>query len=206
MTSDTARPLLVYLHGFNSSPRSAKVAELVPVLPSLSARCGLPEPELQVPELGFDPAEAIRKAEACVQQGLDQGRTVGLVGSSLGGFYVSVLSARYSLPAAMINPAVYPYRLLADYLGPQHNPYTGERYLLGPEHMTALASMDNALAQPEKLLLLLQTGDETLDYREALQKHRKAAAWIQPGGDHRFQDFPRVVPAILAFLFGYHFR
>ena len=158
-----------------------------------------PEVELVVPELGFDPALALERARLALE-GI-AGRPAGIIGSSLGGFYAAALSQASGVRAALINPAVYPYRLLADYLGPQHNPYTGEDYLLTESHMAVLESMDaGQVAHPERLFLLLQTGDETLDYREALVRYPDSPAWIQPGGDHRFQHFEQVVPAILSFF------
>lgn len=185
---------IVYLHGFNSSPRSQKAMELRELLSTLN-----PSIELIVPELGFAPDEAYRRAREAVHS--VAGRRVGLVGSSLGGYYAAALSQNEGLPAALINPAVYPYRLLHDYLGPQHNPYTGERYELTEAHMATLESLDPGdIHHPERLFLLLQTGDETLNYRQALERFPNSPAWIQPDGDHRFQHFDRVVPAILSFL------
>ncbi|MFW5823476.1 MAG: YqiA/YcfP family alpha/beta fold hydrolase [Marinobacter sp.] len=200
MTSSGIDPVLVYLHGFNSSPQSQKAAQLRALLPELA-----PEVELVVPELGFDPDRALQRATQAVTSAGN--RPVGVLGSSMGGFYASVLSARLGVRAALVNPAAWPGRLLEDYLGPQHNPYTGEDYELTREHIAALEAMDPAgLALPKNLFLLVQTADETLDYREILAKHPGAMTWLQPGGDHRFQEFERVVPAILAFLFGGSFR
>ncbi|WP_074454319.1 YqiA/YcfP family alpha/beta fold hydrolase [Marinobacter sp. X15-166B] len=192
---NSSRPGLVYLHGFNSSPKSQKVSELRALLPRLC-----PEIELLVPELGFDPARAYQRARRALAS--LQGRPAGVIGSSLGGYYAAALSEETGVNAALINPAVYPYRLLQDYLGPQHNPYTDERYELTRDHMAALLALDpGKLRYPERLLVLLQSGDETLDYREALARFPDSPTWLQAGGDHRFQQFDRVVPAILAFLY-----
>lgn len=200
MPPSDRHPVLVYLHGFNSSPRSQKVSELRDLLPTMA-----PDIELVVPELGFDPEQALQRAVAAVESAGD--RPVGLIGSSMGGFYASVLSARFGLKAALINPAAWPYRLLQSHLGPQHNPYTGEDYVLTMDHMATLEGMEPGDAvTPANLFILVQTDDETLDYREILAKHPGAKTWIQPGGDHRFQQFERVVPAILAFLFPDSFR
>lgn len=201
MTSSlNGRPVLVYLHGFNSSPKSQKVSELRALLPKLA-----PGVELVVPELGFDPEEALNRASVAVASAGE--RPVGLIGSSMGGFFASVLSARLNLRAALINPAAWPHRLLRDHLGPQHNPYTGENYELTTAHTATLEAMDPGdSVDRQNLFVLVQTADETLDYREVLAKHPGAMSWIQPGGDHRFQHFERVVPAILAFLFGCSFR
>lgn len=188
------KPAIVYLHGFNSSPRSLKANELRTWLPDLN-----PDIELLVPELGFDPTQAYQRASAVLTSVSD--RPLGIIGSSLGGFYAAALSQQFGVPAALINPAVRPYDLLHDYLGPQHNPYTGEDYLLTVDHMAALRRLDpGVIRSPGKLLLLLQSGDETLDYRAALQRYPGSPAWIQAGGDHRFQNFDVVVPAILAFF------
>lgn len=200
MPPSNKHPVLVYLHGFNSSPRSQKVSELRDLLPAMA-----PDIELVVPELGFDPEQALQRAVAAIESAGD--RPVGLIGSSMGGFYASVLSARFGLKAALINPAAWPYRLLQSHLGPQHNPYTGEHYELTSDHMATLKAMEPGDAVTSaNLFILVQTADETLDYREALAKHPGARTWIQPGGDHRFQDFERVVPAILTFLFPGSFR
>lgn len=200
MPPSDRHPVLVYLHGFNSSPRSQKVSELRDLLPTMA-----PDIELVVPELGFDPEQALQRAVAAIGSAGD--RPVGLIGSSMGGFYASVLSARFGLKAALINPAAWPYRLLQSHLGPQHNPYTGEDYVLTMDHMATLEGMEPGEAvTPANLFILVQTDDETLDYREILAKHPGAKTWIQPGGDHRFQQFERVVPAILAFLFPGSFR
>ncbi|SFR85547.1 hypothetical protein SAMN05216203_3502 [Marinobacter daqiaonensis] len=200
MASDVTSPVLVYLHGFNSSPRSQKVSELRTLLPMIA-----PGIDLVAPNLGFDPETALARAAEAVSSAA--GRPVGIIGSSMGGFYASVVSARFGVPAALVNPAAWPYQLLRGHLGPQHNPYTGEDYELTTDHMATLEAMEPGdTVDPEKLFILVQTCDETLDYREILAKHPRARAWVQPGGDHRFQNFSVVAPAILAFLFGRCFR
>lgn len=189
-----SRSAIVYLHGFNSSPRSQKVSELKSLLPLLH-----PDVELVVPELGFDPELAFKRACEAVESVAS--RCAGVIGSSMGGYYAAALSERYGVKVALINPVVYPYRLLRDHLGSQYNPYTGERYELNEAHITSLKVLDpGALTDPGKVFLLLQTGDETLAYGQALERYPGSAAWIQPGGDHRFQQFQRVIPAILSFF------
>ena len=200
MTSPGTGPVVVYPHGFNSSPKSQKVSELRALLPELA-----PEVELVVPDLGFDPQRALERAVEAVASAGD--RPVGVIGSSMGGFFASVVSARMGIRAALINPAAWPHRLLQDHLGPQYNPYTGEHYELTTDHTSTLEAMEpGERAEDDGLFILVQTADETLDYREALAKHPGARTWIQPGGDHRFQRFERVVPAIVAFLFQRGFR
>lgn len=188
------RPALIYLHGFLSSPASQKATELAGLLAAHH-----PDVELVVPTLSLDPDRAFDTALVAAKA--LGNRLCGVIGSSLGGFYAAALSHQMGCRAALVNPAVYPYRLLVDYLGPQTNPYTGDTQVLQAHHMQALEQLDpGPLERPERLLLVLQTGDETLDYHQAIDRYPGSPAWIQPGGDHRFQSFEQVVPAILAFL------
>lgn len=188
------RPAILYLHGFLSSPSSQKATELRGLLADIDA-----DIELVVPTLSLDPEAAFRVVLAQAQTLSD--RLCGVIGSSLGGFYAAALSQEIGCRAALVNPAVYPYRLLADYLGPRTNPYTGETHTLDEHHMRVLERLDpGVIDRPERLMLILQTGDETLRYHQAIDRHPDSPAWIQPGGDHRFQNFERVVPAVLAFF------
>ena len=105
------------------------------------------------------------------------------------------------MPAALVNPAVYPYRLLQDYLGEQRNIYSGEVQQVTAEQVKELRAIEvETLRQPENFLVMLQTGDETLDYREAAAKYAGAQLEITQGGDHSFQGFERQLPRILDFL------
>jgi predicted esterase YcpF (UPF0227 family) len=52
---------------------------------------------------------------------------------------------------------------------------------------------------PERYLLLLETGDEVLDWRAAARKYEGARTVIRDGGDHSLQSFPEHIGRILAF-------
>lgn len=187
-------PLLVYLHGFNSSPGSHKARLLTEHLAAQEYDC-----ELLVPELPFSPVRAAARIDGLIAS--RKGRRVVLMGSSLGGYYAVWAAQRFALPAVLVNPAVYPYRLLRDYLGPQENPYTGERYVLEMSHMDMLEALEvGPLERPERVFVLLQTGDETLNYREALSRFEGSPQWVQPGGSHAFDNFVSTLPAALSFL------
>lgn len=184
---------LIYIHGFNSSPRSQKAQETRVWLAKYQ-----PQVRLHVPALPYDPASALALLSAAVAQCVS---APVLVGSSLGGFMASVLSERYGLRAALINPAVYPHRLLPAYLGQNTNPYTGEQYVLTAQHMTELEAMTPArLSAPTRTLVLLQSGDETLDYRQAVRFYRGSPMSIEPGGSHAYENFAARLPDIYAFL------
>ncbi|HXS53474.1 MAG TPA: YqiA/YcfP family alpha/beta fold hydrolase [Usitatibacter sp.] len=187
----SARKAIVYLHGFISSPRSRKAT----MLGDYVANCvsGI---DYVVPELHHRPARAIEQAHAACA-----GRAAAdltLVGSSLGGFYATVMAQRLGCRAALLNPAVHPQRHFGRYLGRQRNLYTGEEFELTVEHVDELLSLDPpAITRPERYWLLVETGDEVLDYREAVEYYRGACQSVVRGGDHTLTSFPEFVPDLV---------
>ena len=124
---------------------------------------------------------------------------VMLVGSSLGGFYATWLAEKHACRAILIQPAVFPHVGLEQYLGMQKNLYTGAEYELTRAHLQGWRNLVVEKVDPERYLLLLETGDEVLDYREAARKYEGARMVIREGGDHMLQSFPEHLPRILAF-------
>ncbi len=184
--------MLVYLHGFNSSPRSHKARLLQQALDER----GLGE-HFRCPALPHWPDQAIAAIEAQIA-GRDPG-TVTLVGSSLGGFYATCLAERHGPRAVLLNPAIEPYLGLRPWLGPQQNLYTGERYELTEEHLRQWQRQSVAAVHPERYLLLVETGDEVLDYRAAVRRYRGCRQLVVQGGDHTLASFPGHIPLILRF-------
>ncbi|WEM41972.1 esterase YqiA [Photobacterium sp. DA100] len=189
------KPLLLYIHGFNSSPKSLKAT-------LMAEYCQRERPDIRVeiPQMPSYPTDAAEFIDGLVRSFIGN-HQVGLVGSSLGGYVSTWLNDRYQLPAVLVNPAVKPYELLQDFLGEQENPYTGERYLLETKHMDELRQMDVAkLRHPEQLWLLQQEGDEVLDYRQAVEKYSACRQTVEPEGDHSFVGFDRYPEQIIQFL------
>ncbi len=185
--------MLVYLHGFNSSSQSAKGR----LLTAHFVEAGRVE-ALWCPDLPDRPARAIAMVEAFIA-GHDP-EDICLVGSSLGGFYATVLAERTGVRAVLVNPAVRPHRLLGPALGKQTNFHTGKCYLFTQDHLQELAAMvPETLGRPERLLLMVETGDEVLDYRDAVAYYSACRQIVVPGGDHGFQSFARYIPEILSF-------
>lgn len=177
----------VYLHGFLSSPLSKKAQQLRQYFDAQ----GMSQ-QLLVPCLDFEPSIAIQQARAAVeklqqQKGIKQ---VFLMGSSLGGYYASYLAQDMGIKAVLINPAVKPYELFDRYLGPNEHFYDGKTYILQMKHIEQLKALGiEEIIQPKTLFLLLQTADETLDYRQACSKYLYCPSWIEAGGDHSFSGF-----------------
>lgn len=184
---------LIYAHGFNSSPRSAKAVALGAHLQQHH-----PAIDYQVPQLPGDAAAAVAIVEQLVASA---DGPVGLVGSSLGGFYATVVAERHYLPVVLVNPVVAPHRLLAGYRGTQLNPYTGEKYELDDRQIALLEELMPAAPCWGRYWLLLGSGDEVLDYRDALAWYGPSPAEIEPGDDHSLHRFPHHLPALVDFLF-----
>jgi predicted esterase YcpF (UPF0227 family) len=188
---------LVYLHGFRSSPGSAKARCFARAIDALPAAR---RPRYHVPALPMDPEAAVAGVTAWIEREARDRALLTLVGSSLGGFYATVLAERLGVRAALINPAIRPYDDLAAYVGVQTNLHTGESFEVTPAHFAALRGMAVArITRPERYFLLLRSGDEVLDWREAVAHYRGANQYVLGGGDHGWVDFDAEAPAILRF-------
>ena len=122
-----------------------------------------------------------------------------LLGSSLGGFYATYLAEKHDLKAVLINPATDPHVGLRAYLGPQKNLHTGEPYHLTEGHLQEWEKLYVPRITPRRYLLIVETGDEVLDYRKAVERYAGAEQVVVPGGDHSLQSFARHLPRILEF-------
>ena len=184
--------MLIYLHGFNSSPRSHKAQYLEQVLEER----GLGK-RFACPALPHWPDDAVAAAERELVAHTHE--SVTLVGSSLGGFYATCLAERHGVRAVLVNPVIDPHVGLRERLGPQRNLYSGESYELTEEHLRQWQGQYVGAPHPEHYLLLVETGDEVLDYRAAVKHYRGARQVIVQGGDHTLASFPAQIPLILEF-------
>ncbi|NOH99102.1 esterase YqiA [Vibrio sp. 99-70-13A1] len=187
--------LLLYIHGFNSSSLSHKANVMRDYCATHRA-----DVKILTPQLPSFPQQAALYLQGLVEQ-YKNDYQIALVGSSLGGYLSTWLNAHYGFKAVVVNPAVKPYELLADYLGEQENPYTHEKYLLEPKHIDELKALEvKTLNDVSDFWLLQQVEDEVLDYRQAVDKYQGSKQTVEQGGDHSFVNFERYPEQILAFL------
>ncbi len=186
---------LLYLHGFNSSPESHK-AQLV-IDHCKQKNC---LDLLICPQIPPDPVEAKEFLEQLVEETLST-HQLNYVGSSLGGYYATYLAEKYSGSAVLINPSVKPYETLRAYLGDNKFFFEDGCWEFDETHIRQLKELDvGDITQAERYLVLLQTGDETLDYREAELKYKQSHCIIEQGGDHAFTGLERYLDQILDFV------
>jgi uncharacterized protein len=125
-----------------------------------------------------------------------------VIGSSLGGFYATVVAERVGCPAVLLNPAVHPARDLAKYIGEQsswHDPH--QRFFFRAEFVDELAALAPAvLTVPERYFAVIAKGDEVLDWREMSARCAGARIRLLEGGDHALSDFDAHLPAVIDFL------
>jgi predicted esterase YcpF (UPF0227 family) len=182
--------MLIYIHGFNSSPASSKAQLLKGGLEALGRGA-----EFAAPALPHSPAQAAALLDALAARNPD----ATLVGSSLGGYYATYLAEKHELKAVLLNPAVRPYELLAGHLGSQQNFHTGERYEFTARHVEELRALEVDGITPSRYLLIVATRDEVLDYRLAIERYRGCRQVVIEGGDHGLSDFADHLETILKY-------
>lgn len=175
--------------------KAQQVATAVQALPA--AR----RPRLHIPALEVGPARAMATTATWIESNVAEPRqALTIIGSSLGGFYATHLAERFGARAVLVNPAIRPYEDLRQYAGPQTNLYTGETFVVTQAHFLELKRLAVVrITRPDRYRLMVQTGDEVLDYREAIAFYGGAFQYVQGGGDHAFQRFDEQIPAILRF-------
>jgi predicted esterase YcpF (UPF0227 family) len=189
--------MIIYLHGFNSSPDSFKAT----LVKNRLAELGRGQ-EFLCPKLPWRFSHATALIDATLRGLTDQ--PVCLIGSSLGGFYATYFAEKFVVPAVMVNPAARAHISLDKYLGSQRNLYTGEEYVLEARHIDELVAIDvPRITKPERYMLLTQTGDEVLDYHDGVEKFAGCESVVVQGGDHAFRDFAFYVDKVIAFADGH---
>lgn len=212
--------MILYLHGFTSGPQSVKARALGE---RMAAR-GLAA-DFVCPQLPASPAAAIALARQIIagaglsERGLlnpsldkseggllnpfpdktaNDAAAITLVGSSMGGFYATWLAEKFNLKAVLVNPAVTARLALEDFIGSHRWLYTGEPFEFTAQHIAEMRALElPVLLRPDRFWLLLEEGDETLDYRQAVAYYAGARQTVLPAGDHSFTRWTGYLDAII---------
>ncbi len=185
---------LLYLHGFRSSPQSTKARKVAAWVkrhaPTLQWWC---------PALPPSPAEAIDMLTRGIATWPRE--RMAVIGSSLGGFYATVVAERTGCRAVVLNPAVEPARDLAAYVGEITAWHSDERFEFRREYIDEFAALrPDAITRPERYLAIIAKGDEVLDWREMSARYAGCPMKLIEGSDHALSDFDEHWPDITRFL------
>jgi predicted esterase YcpF (UPF0227 family) len=191
----TAATHLLYLHGFRSSPQSHKARQMAAWLAEHR-----PDVHWWCPQLPPSPWDAVQLA-ADGTAGWPRER-MAVIGSSLGGFYATVLAERIGCRAVLLNPAIEPARDLAGAIGETTAWHGDDRFFFQPGFIDELKTLrPAAVTQPERYFAIIAKGDEVLDWREMAQRYAGCRVKLIEGGDHALGDFAAVhLPDVLRFL------
>jgi uncharacterized protein len=185
--------VIIYLHGFRSSPQSNKAQQ---IQAELAARGRLDE--YLCPQLPASPRAAAQLIEASSRR-CDPQR-LALIGSSLGGYYATWLAERTGCRAVLLNPAIAPYEDLRAHLGSQPVYFSDRSIDMKAEFLDELRLLDTPrITRPERYFLLAATGDEVIDWRTMTARYAGCRQRVIQGSDHQISDFAAYLGEVLAF-------
>ena len=185
--------MILYLHGFRSSPASFKAR----VVGRRMAELGRAD-ELLCPQLPASPKAAMELALALV--GDTPAQELAIVGSSLGGYYATWLAERLGCRAVLLNPAVTPLTSLEQHVGVSTAFHSDEPFEFKREYIAELGALAvDKITRPERYFLIAATGDEVLDYRDMVAHYAGARQVVIEGSDHAIPEFADYVDDVLAF-------
>jgi len=185
--------LILYLHGFRSSPQSKKATRLRDAL--IARGRGN---EFVCPQLPASPRAAIDAVLAALN-GTDV-ENLSLIGSSLGGYYATWLAERLGCRTVLLNPAIRPYDDLRMHLGEQPVYFSDATIDMKPGYLDELLAFDTPfITRFERYFLLAATGDELIDYRSMVAKYAGCRISVIEGSDHQISNFGQHLDEVLAF-------
>jgi predicted esterase YcpF (UPF0227 family) len=185
--------MILYLHGFRSSPRSFK-ARVVHARMTAAGRAN----DLICPQLPSSPKAAMELALLLAERHAPQ--NLAIVGSSLGGFYATWLAERLGVRAVLLNPAIDPCASLDQHVGVTTGWHSDEPFEFRRDYIDELQALTvGRITRPERYFLIAATGDEVLDYRDMVAHYPGARQHVIEGSDHAISEFPQYVDEVLAF-------
>ena len=182
--------MVIYIHGFGGSGEGAKAKAFREYYKKSSE-------SFIAPSLSYVPDLAINTLEELIESCSED---VKLIGSSLGGFYAIYLSQKYSLKTVLLNPSIFPYQTLKNYMGDAPNFYDNSSFSWNTNHITMLENYIEEDIDSSKFMLLVQKGDELLNPQEAIDKFKDARIIAEEGGSHSFDGIESYFDEISEFL------
>ena len=182
--------MVIYIYGFGGSGEGKKAQVFREYF-------GAKGEAFIAPSLSYVPELAMKTLEELIES---YNKDVTLIGSSLGGFYAIYLADKYKVNAVLLNPSIHPYITLKDYVGDAPSFYDESRFTWKESHISMLEKYIVQDIREKNYMLLVQTGDEILDYKEAVAKFSKATCIVEEGGNHSFENIQEYFVQIEKFL------
>ncbi len=209
---------LIYIHGLDSDANSTKGV-------LLEKYCQRHHPDINVlrPDLNKSPAQVCEQLLLLIEvlnngknTEADSSNTV-LIGSSLGGYFSTLISNHIGCPALLLNPSTQPHITLQRFYnisisnrdssdGLPNNKVlhtTAGGWNITPSDLQWFADHQLlAVNYPDKISVLIKDGDELLNPKLSKQfyKEQGVTVTMQAGGDHRFSDFDKQLPMVIYML------
>lgn len=207
---------IIYIHGLDSDANSTKGI-------LLESYCQQHHADINVyrPDLNSAPEQVFEQLVRLLTELNTEDKTV-LIGSSLGGYFLTLVSNHTGCPTLLLNPSTQPHvtlqrfaneLLLESDSGEDESEYkvpenqilhtTAGGWDITPADLQWFA--DHQLVSinyPHKIAVLLKAGDELLNAelsKDFYQVHGVNVT-LQAGGDHRFTDFGEQLPMVISTL------
>ena len=192
-----AKTLLVYLHGFRSSPRSSKAVMTGDAVKHLSTDTN--SYEWYCPQLLASPKLSMEMVVDHIENS-NFDRLI-VIGSSLGGFYTNFLAEKYACKAVALNPAVRAPRELAPHVGMMTSYDSDEPFDFRPEYIDELKALQvERITSPGRYFLIAAKGDELLDWKEMVEFYEGSQQLVLEGSDHGIADYADHLPEVVRFI------
>jgi len=189
--------LLVYLHGFRSSPNSSKAVLTREAVRALSTPGNAYE--WYCPQLLASPKESMDMVIKHIDQSIAD--RIVIIGSSLGGFYTNYLAEKYQCKGIALNPAVYAARELEPHVGMMTAYDSEEPFDFRAEYIDQLRALQvSKISDPKRYFLIAAKGDELLDWKEMVDFYSGAKQLVLEGSDHGITDYAYHLPAVIDFI------
>lgn len=207
---------IIYIHGLDSDANSTKGI-------LLESYCQQHHADINVyrPDLNSAPEQVFEQLVRLLTELNTEDKTV-LIGSSLGGYFSTLVSNHTGCAALLLNPSTQPHVTLqrfanelllnrdsdedeSEYKVPENQILhtTAGGWDITPADLQWFA--DHQLVSinyPHKIAVLLKAGDELLNAelsKDFYQVHG-ANVTLQADGDHRFTDFGEQLPMVISTL------
>jgi predicted esterase YcpF (UPF0227 family) len=185
---------LLYLHGFRSSPQSAKARTTAAWMQQHR-----PDVVWWCPQLPPSPRAAM---QLLLERLADwPAAATGVIGSSLGGFYATAAAEQLGCRGVLLNPAIDPARDLANHVGATTAWHSDAPFVFRAEFVDELRAIaPAALTDLQRYFAIIAKGDEVLSWVEMAARYRGGRVRLIEGSDHALSDYAAYLPEVVEFL------